>query len=389
MLALLLFLSFLPISLLPLARLYNPNVPEYKGKVDAIVPLYKESPCLHDTLKSLLKHGFNVIVVASQPTKQTLEILSRWRVKAILSRKRLSKARAINRALKHLRAPYVLICDADLILRRMKIPCIGEDVGVVSFPIRTKRPRSLRFKLTDLTAFVWEAQHRLSYLLGNTPCYGAWGLMLLRRERLKQLKMRDVLGCEADLQFRTARLGLRNFLYPKVDVLHDPPRRKRKNFLGAFTGTYKRLAKDALDNILRHWAFLLRCPSFLFLSSIFILPYALLLGIGIWHALNKLPILSFAVFAGPIFVFPFSILSIYIQIISYTLPIILGFLVRSLAIGLTMKLLNKQIDYKLLPLHFFVWSPLLIVSSLWGVLEGIWQKLSYGKIYEEYEGVLR
>jgi hypothetical protein len=54
-----------------------------------------------------------------------------------------------------------------------------------------------------------------------------------------------------------------------------------------------------------------------------------------------------------------------------------------------MKLLNKQIDYKLLPLHFFVWSPLLIVSSLWGVLEGIWQKLSYGKIYEEYEGVLR
>ncbi|MCD6403432.1 MAG: glycosyltransferase family 2 protein, partial [Candidatus Aenigmarchaeota archaeon] len=92
-------------------------------KISVIIPVYQESRLLAKVLDTLLNQRMNskhyeIIVVIDEPTEYSLDLTKKYckKVKFILNKKRVGKANALNRAVKHSSGDILLFLDADVTL---------------------------------------------------------------------------------------------------------------------------------------------------------------------------------------------------------------------------------------------------------------------------------
>ncbi len=92
-------------------------------EISVIIPVYRESRLLPKILDKLLNQKINsklyeIIVIIDEPTKYSLELAKKYskKVKFILNKKRVGKAIALNKAVKHSSGRILLFLDSDILL---------------------------------------------------------------------------------------------------------------------------------------------------------------------------------------------------------------------------------------------------------------------------------
>ena len=317
----------------------------------AIIVAYKEPMFVEDNVKKLKELGFEVIIAADEPNKELLEIIHRYGLKATISDKRRGKWKALNDAIALANGDYILFVDSDT-----RIEELG-DFNCDVIEIRKEvNGSSLMEKLVNIDYFNMFLTAKLASKFNSCLSLNGSAFAIKKDILLKLGGFRRRINEDTDLGIR---LGLNGYKV-KIDGRAIT---KAPSSLKDWFAQRERWSLGGAEVIVENLWKILKKPRFwipylfLFYPAIFglilglILPDTLVLKI-LYFILPFIPHISLKIIS-------LALLTVFVfHTLKNLLIIFLSFVIWSIVMIFFSDKTKYKIDYKLLPLYYFFYSPL-------------------------------
>ncbi len=319
---------------------------------------YRDHGFVEENVRKLLDMGFEVIIAADEPNERLKEIIRKYELKATLSEKRRGKWKALNDALELVSGDYVLFLDSDTKL--VEIGCYERyDALEVEKVVNST---TLVEKLVGIDYLNMLLATKLASRL--EACLTVNGAaFIVKREVLEKLGgFRRRINEDTDLGVRLSLSGY------KIGVGGRAITKAPSNFKD-WLAQRERWSIGGAEVFIEHIGKILRKPKvlipYLFLS------YPAAVGIAVSLALPDSLILKALYFLLPLLLFvphkflSFVMLAIFeIHVIKNLIAILTSFLIWAGIILTFSKKVDYRIEYKLLPIYFFFYSPLWVMLCI-------------------------
>ena len=228
--------------------------------VSVVIPVYKGSELLDDLLRSLMEQSVRaeVIVVADEPTAETLSTVRKYSVKLIVNENRRGKVYALNAGAREAKGDILVFLDADTKVERDFLKNIIEEMRETSILDVKKRILcdGLLSRLVNIDYFNMYISSLFSTKF-NT-CMGLNGACIaVRREDFFKLGgFRRTITEDVDLGIRAAMSGVSVKTARKAYVLTQPPQSWRE--------WYRQRGRWAVGGalcVLEYFKFIIRKPK--------------------------------------------------------------------------------------------------------------------------------
>ncbi len=318
----------------------------------AVLVAYRKPGFIKENVKKLKEKGFEVIVAVDEPSDEILRIVREHDLKATISEKRRGKWRALNDAISLAEGDYIIFMDSDtriVELGDFKEFDAVEIVKEVNASLLIERLAKIEFFNMFLTAKI--ASKLGSCLSLNGAAFG------IRRDVLLKLGgFRRRINEDTDLGIRLGLSGYRVGVCGRA-ITKSPSsfkdwlvQRERWSLGGA------EVVIENLPSILkkpRLWIpYLFQFyPSIVGLTLGFALPDSVILKV-----LNLiLPFMFFVNFK----LVSLLLLSVFeLHVVRNVIAMLVSFIVWTLTVIVLSKKKNYEIEFKLLPLYYFLYNPL-------------------------------
>jgi len=318
----------------------------------AIVVTYRDEGSIEENIKELLKRGYEVVVAVDEPSENVLRILKSYPVKATVSNKRRGKWRALNDALRLASGEEILFLDSDT-----KIIDLCELNGKDAIEIRKEvNAGSVLEGLINIDYFVMFLTAKLAEKFNSCLSINGSAFMIKKSVLQSVGGFRRRINEDTDLG---VRLGLNGF---KVGVDGRAVTKAPSNLRGWFVQR-ERWSLGSAEVIIENFWMIVRKPR-LWIPYLFVF-YPAIIGFILSLMLPDSLILKLLYLLIPLMVFlsP-KLLSLVMLMLFEThtlknmLAMTLSFIVWSVTVMYLAGKFKYKVDYKLLPLYYFVYSPL-------------------------------
>ena len=128
------------------------NFENFQPKVSVIIPAYNESKTIGLCLNSVLNQDYNneveIIVVDDGSSDNTLKILKKYKKVKVVKQKHLGKSKALNNGISKAKNDFILVIDADTIIKKDFIreiikPFSDKKVGATTGIIKLKNNKGI------------------------------------------------------------------------------------------------------------------------------------------------------------------------------------------------------------------------------------------------------
>lgn len=331
----------------------------------AIIVAYRDKGIIEENIKDLLRSGYEVVVAADEPSDELLRILNKYNIKATISDRRRGKWKALNDALKIASGDDILFLDSDT-----RIVEICELNGKDAVEIRKEVfANTVLERLVSIDYFVMFLTAKLAERFNS--CLSINGsAFLVKRSVIRRIGgFRRRINEDTDLG---VRLGLNGF---KVGVGGRAITKAPSNLKDWFVQR-ERWSLGGAEVIIENFWRIVRRPRlwipylFVFYPAIVGFIFSLLLPDSLILKMLYL-LIPLMVFLSPKLLSLAMLMLFEIHTLKNILVILLSFAVWSTTVIVLSKRFKYDIDRKLLPLYYFVYSPLwtmICITSFFRVL---------------------
>ncbi|WP_456329832.1 glycosyltransferase [Archaeoglobus sp.] len=340
----------------------------------AVIPVYKNTNFLEKNIELLRKNGFDIILAVDEPDENVLEIIRKYNIRATVSEKRRGKWKALNDAAKMASGELLLFLDSDTVVDNLS-GLNGADVVEV---VKEVKGESLLEKLVAVDYLVMAMCAKFASKFGS--CLGVNGAAFLIKKRVfeelggfkRRVNEDTELGVRAALRgYKFAVCGKAFTASPKT--------------IGEWFRQRERWSIGGAEVFVENFSAIILRPRLwlpylvLFYPAIFGLIVSLFFTEGYIAKLLYL-ILPFLALLSPKLA-SVTILAVYeMENIRNLIAGLASFLAWSIVILFASKMLDYKIDLKVLPVYYFIYSPLWTIICLVSLLRVVFAKIRGGKI---------
>ena len=197
------------------------NFENFQPKVSVIIPAYNESKTIGLCLNSVLNQDYNneveIIVVDDGSSDNTLKILKKYKKVKVVKQKHLGKSKALNNGISKAKNDFILVIDADTIIKKDFIreiikPFSDKKVGATTGIIKLKNNKGILPMFQNVEySFYNLIRHSFSSLFKNSVWFlGA--LACYRKDAIKKVGLfkTDSLTEDIDLAMEINKAGYEN-----------------------------------------------------------------------------------------------------------------------------------------------------------------------------------
>ncbi|RLI83225.1 MAG: glycosyltransferase family 2 protein [Archaeoglobales archaeon] len=315
----------------------------------AIIVAYREKGFVEENLRFLMDRGFEIVLAVDEPSDDLLRLIEEYGVKATLSDDRRGKWRALNDAIELTNGDYILFLDSDT-----KIVDLSFDNFDVVEIRKEVVGKSLMERLANIDYFVMFLSSKFASKFNSYLSMNGSAFMIKRDVILKLGGFRRRINEDTDLGFR---LGLNGY---GVKICGRAITKAPSSFRG-WLSQRERWGLGGAEIIIENFGKILRkvWVPYLFMF------YPTILGLLIYAALPNsivlkilyliLPLLTFI----PVKFLSFALLTLFsVHTIKNLFSVLFPFTVWTSVIVIMSKREKYKIDYTLLPIYYFLYSPL-------------------------------
>ncbi|RLI74798.1 glycosyltransferase family 2 protein [Archaeoglobales archaeon] len=318
----------------------------------AVLITHRELGFIEENVKKLMKEGFEIIIAMDEPNDELLRIVRRYTLKATISDKRRGKWKALNDAVALSSGDYILFLDSDT-----RIVELGNSEEFDAVEIRKEvNASSLMEKLINIDYFNMFLTAKLTSKLNSCLSLNGAAFVIKKDVLLKLGGFRRRINEDTDLG---VRVGLNGY---KVGVCGRAITKAPSSFRDWFVQRERWSLGGAEVVVENFWSILKRPKLWVpYLFSFYPAIIGLILGLVlpdsvIFKALYF--ILPFMLFIPSKFV-SLALLTVFeMHTLKNLFVIAISFIVWALAMFVPSKKNRYGIEFKLLPLYYFIYSPL-------------------------------
>ncbi len=317
----------------------------------AVIAAYRDAGFIEENAKKLLDAGFEVIVAADEPSKEILDIVERYDLKATLSDNRRGKWLALNDAAELASGDVIMFLDSDTRIREL---CAENGCDAVEL-VKEVEGNSLLAKLVNVDYLMLFLISRMAAYFN--ACVGINGAAFM----IKRKVFRDLGGFRRKVNEDTD-LGIRLCLAGFKYGLRGRAVTKAPESLREWIAQRERWSIGGTEVLLDHFWEVLKRPK-LWLPFL-ILFYPAIVGVIISALLPESIVVKLAYLLLPAIAVVSSklasvaILAVFeLNLIRNLLVSIASFAAWSGFVAFSSRRFNFKIDYRVLPIYYFVYSP--------------------------------
>ncbi len=329
----------------------------------AVIPVLGDGEYLAENVFNLLEDGYEVILAVDEPSDRVLEFIrecSGCNVKVTMSEKRRGKWRALNDALKLASGDYILFLDSDTkLVDTGKLDELMEEYDAVEIR-KDVNASSMLEKLASIDYLLMYLIARLTFRLGSCLTVNGSAFCVKRDVILSLGGFRPKITEDADLGIRIGLSGYRTAVSGKAltkapSTLKEWFVQKERWCLGG--------SQLLVENFHR---VLLKPKMWLPITVLF---YPAIIGLLVAIAMPDSFLLKLLSFLIPLlFLLPSNVLSIALlavfelHTVKNIFAILISFTIWLFVMIIASRKLDYRIEYRLLPVYYFVYSP------MWGMV---------------------
>ena len=318
----------------------------------AVLVAYRKPGFIKENVKKLKEKGFEVIVAVDEPSDEILRIVREHDLKATISGKRRGKWRALNDAISLAEGDYIIFMDSDtriVELGDFKEFDAVEIVKEVNASLLIERLAKIEFFNMFLTAKI--ASKLGSCLSLNGAAFG------IRRDVLLKLGgFRRRINEDTDLGIR---LGPNEY---RVGVCGRAITKSPSSFKD-WLAQRERWSLGGAEVVIENLPSILKKPR-LWIPYLFQF-YPSIVGLTLGFALPDSVILKVLNLILPFMFFvnfklvSLLLLSVFeLHVMRNVIAMLVSFIIWALTVIVLSKKTNYEIEFKLLPLYYFLYNPL-------------------------------
>ncbi|AGK62019.1 Glycosyltransferase, probably involved in cell wall biogenesis [Archaeoglobus sulfaticallidus PM70-1] len=340
--------------------------------LSVIITAYKNAGYIEENIKKL-NHNAEIIIAADEPDSEIKEIVDKYNLKHTFSNKRRGKWRALNDALKLVEGDKILFLDSDTRIVDFD-PEILDHYSVVE--IRKEiNSSTLMERLVNIDYFNMFLTAKLSSKLGT--CLGLNGsAFLIRKDVIEKFRFRRRIVEDADLGVRVGIAGESFFVDGRALT-------KAPNSLKKWLIQRERWALGGAEIVMEFLWDLIKKPvnilPVLFLFYPAIIGFLLDLILPDYLLLKAMYLILPPIHHLPVNIVSLTLLAIFSMLSFRNLVASLtSFAVWALAMILLSLTTNYRIEFRLLPIYYFFYSPLWAMICFVTLLRAIsWKVLGW------------
>lgn len=318
--------------------------------MSAIITAYRDPENLFELIDFLRERGYEIIVSADCLPEDAVRELERRKVKLTLSNRRRGKWKALNDALDLVTGDYILFVDSDTMLSELPNPDaeVTELTKEVTGNSIVERLVAVDYLLMNFSARV------ASRILGFSMINGA--AFVSRSDVARRLRFRPRIIEDADFGLRAGFSGYRVTVRGRAvtkspSTLRDWFRQRERWAVGGaelfaeFLPRFLRMPKILIPMLVLYY------PAIIGFTLAMLLPDSIAIKIlyFLLPLLLSLPVKAVAVFM--LLVFEFHLFRNLIAMFT-------SFVMWLMFVGYISRKYGFRIDYRVLPLYYFIYSPL-------------------------------
>lgn len=319
-------------------------------EMSAIVTAYRNPGNLFEITDMLVSKGYEVVVSADCLSDDDVRELKRRNVKLTLSDRRRGKWKALNDALELVTGDYILFVDSDT--WPVELPNPNADVVELTKEVRGK---SVMERLVAVDYLLMNISARISSrILGFGMVNGS--AFISRTDIAKSLSFRPRIIEDADFGFRAGFSGYRMVVDGRA--ITEAPSNLREWFRQR-----ERWALGGAELFVEFLPKFVRMPRIL--VPILVLYYPTLIGFMLAMLLPDSIAIKILYFLLPLLlslpvkaVAIFMLLVFEFHLLRNILAMLLSFAIWFLFVVLMAKKYRFALDFKILPVYYFLYSPL-------------------------------
>ena len=343
---------------LQIEKAKNDTNTETQQNKSAIIVSYRDPGYIEENVKKLIHNGFEIIIAVDEPNEEILRIIKEYNLKHTVSNKRRGKWRALNDALALAEGHHILFIDSDTKILRLNYRYEFDAVDIV----KEIEGSSLLERLVNIEYFNMFLTAKIASKFGTCLSLNGAAFGIKKDVLLNLGGFRKRINEDTDLG---VRLGLKGY---RFGVCGKATTKAPTTFKSWFSQR-ERWSLGGAEVVVEHIGSILKRPKlwipylFLFYPSVigFILNFSLSDNLIIKILSIILPFLFFLNFKA------ISLLLLFlfeVHIIKHVIVALIAFIVwASIEIFLSKKYKYK-IDFKLLPIYYFVYVPLWTMISI-------------------------
>ncbi len=335
----------------------------------AVISAYKDAGYVEDNVRWLRENGYEIVIAADEPSEELIRIIEKYGVKATLSRERRGKWRALNDALKLVNGEQIIFVDSDTVIRDLS-GLNGSDAVEI---VKEVRGESIIERLVNIDYLVMTLGSVIAAKLGSCLSLNGSAFMVKKSVMDKLGGFRRKINEDTDLG---VRLGLGGYSY---DVCGRAVTEGPKSFKEWFRQR-ERWSMGGAEVFLENLLPILTHPRLWIPYLVFFYPVlfgmlvSLLLPESYFTKILYL-VLPFLTILSPKLA-SIAILALYeLDTLRNLVAIAVSSLVWSGILIAFSRKLSFHIDIKLLPLYYFVYSPLWSAICFVSLLRVAYRKL--------------
>jgi len=318
----------------------------------AVLVAYRKPGFIEENVKKLIKEGFEVIVAVDEPNEEILRIVREYGLKATISERRRGKWRALNDAIRLAEGDYIIFIDSDT-----RIVELGgfENFDAVEI-VKEVNASSLIERLAKIEFFNMFLTSKIASKLGSCLSLNGSAFGIRRDVLLKLGGFRRRINEDTDLGMR---LGLNGY---RVGVC-GRAMTKSPSRLKDWLAQRERWSLGGAEVVIENLPSILKKPR-LWIPYLFQF-YPTIVGLALGFALPDSIILKVLSLILPFLFFvhfkliSFLLLSVFeLHVMRNVIAMLISFIVWALTVIVLSKKTNYEIEFKLLPLYYFLYNPL-------------------------------
>lgn len=315
-----------------------------------VISTYRGTGFIEENLKKL--RDYEIIIAADEPDENVLKIIQNYGLKASISRKRRGKWKALNDAIRLASGEEIVFIDSDTIIEDL-IELNGCDIVEIAKEVRGN---SLVERLVNIDFLVMSLGSKIASKFGS--CLGINGsAFAIKRDVIEKLGgFRKKINEDTDLG---VRLGLGGYKYMICGRAYT---KAPENFKDWFRQR-ERWSLGGAEVLIENFTKILIRPRLwipylvLFYPAIFGVLISLMLPDSYIFKILYLLLPLFALISPKLA--SIAILALYeVGSIKNIIAALLSFAAWSATLILFSKKMKYKIDYRLLPIYYFFYSPL-------------------------------